>query len=312
MDANGGQETNPIKLTDDIVCHSPDEPFGKCECKGEGKSERHSHFAHTLLPSKLFRTQLTTNPVQLCHGGALIFGNDEKSKQYLGDLGHPEVNAPLTSPESETLSNDVDSGLGTSLSQSSFFDPRTKLGTDPSFTNSKSRSGRRLTSAQTSDGIGIAQASLVFRREEYNVGIVCALPKEHLALESGGGVPSEKNDIQLGDVVVSHPEGDSTGVIQYDFGKTLKNNEFVRKGFLQSPPRFIITGISDLESDPNKARYPLQACLESIATRHPEYGYPGYQFDPLLAANAERNRSSSGDGHKEEEIPRNNAQVSKL
>ncbi|KAF3206694.1 hypothetical protein TWF191_001361 [Orbilia oligospora] len=116
MNANGGQETNPIKLTDDIVCHSPDEPFGKCECNGEGNSERHSHFAHTLLPSKLFRTQLTTNPVQLCHGGALIFGNDQESKQYLEDLDHPEANAPLTSPESETLSNDVDSGLGKSIS----------------------------------------------------------------------------------------------------------------------------------------------------------------------------------------------------
>ncbi|KAF3258160.1 hypothetical protein TWF217_005852 [Orbilia oligospora] len=379
MNANSGQETNPIKLTDDIVCHSPDEPFGKCECKGEGKSERHSHFAHTLLPSKLFRTQLTTNPVQLCHGGALIFGNDQESKQYLEDLGHPEANAPLTSPESEALSNDdVDSGLGTILSQSSFFDPRTKLGTGPSFTDSKSRSERRLTSAQTSDGIGIVQTSLVFKRDDYNVGIVCALPKGHLAVRAifdskhqnliyppedtnhyalgcihnhnivsaclpsgeygtcaaadvlvhmkrsfpnlkicllvgiGGGVPSEKNDIQLGDVVVSHPEGDSTGVIQYDLGKTLKNNEFVRKGFLQSPPRFIMTGISDLESDPDKARYPLQACLESIATRHPEYGYPGYQFDPLLAANAERNSSSSGDGHTEEGIPGKNAQVSKL
>ncbi|KAF3225454.1 hypothetical protein TWF106_002590 [Orbilia oligospora] len=128
----------------------------------------------------------------------------------------------------------------------------------------------------------------------------------------GGGVPSEKNDIQLGDVVVSHPEGDSTGVIQYDLGKTLNNNEFVRKGFLRSPPRFIMTAISDLKSDPDKARYPLQACLESIATRHPEYGYPGYQFDPILAANAERNSSSSGDGYKEEEIPRKKAQVSKL
>ncbi|KAF3314748.1 hypothetical protein TWF173_004558 [Orbilia oligospora] len=290
MDANGGQETNPIKLTDDIVCYSSDETFGKCECKGEGKSEMHSHFAHTLLPSKLFRTQLTTNPVQLCHGGALIFGNDQKSNQYLGDLGHPEVNAPLTSPESETLSNDVDSGLGTSLSRSSFFDPRTKLGTGPSFTDSKSRSERRLTSAQTSDGIEIAQTSLVFKREDYNVGIVCALPKEHLA-PSGGGFH---------------------GVIQYDLGKTLKNSEFVRKWFLQSPPRFIMTGISDLESDPDKARYPLQACLGSIAARHPEYGYPGYQFDPLLAVNAERHSSSSGDGHKEEEIPRKNAQVSKV
>ncbi|KAF3089935.1 hypothetical protein TWF103_000656 [Orbilia oligospora] len=305
-----GRKDTPFHMSGNIserkirhIHTNPDEPFGKCECKGEGKSERHSHFAHTLLPSKLFRIQA-------------IFE----------DLGHPEANAPLTSPESEALSNDVDSGLGTILSQSSFFDPRTKLGTGPSFTDSKSRSERRLTSAQTSDGIAIVQTRLVFKREDYNWNYgTCAAAdvlvhmkksfpnlKICLLVGIGGGVPSEKNDIQLGDVVVSHPEGDSTGVIQYDLGKTLKNNEFVRKGFLQSPPRFIMTGISDLESDPDKARYPLQACLEGIATRHPEYGYPGYQFGPLLAANAKRNSSSSGDGHKEEGIPGKNAQVSKL
>jgi hypothetical protein len=37
----------------------------------------------------------------------------------------------------------------------------------------------------------------------------------------GGGVPSEKHDIRLGDVVVCKPIGSFGGVIQYDFGKTV-------------------------------------------------------------------------------------------
>jgi hypothetical protein len=37
----------------------------------------------------------------------------------------------------------------------------------------------------------------------------------------GGGVPSEENDIRLGDVVISQPADTSGGVIQYDFGKTI-------------------------------------------------------------------------------------------
>ena len=38
----------------------------------------------------------------------------------------------------------------------------------------------------------------------------------------GGGAPSTKNDIRLGDMVISKPAGTSRGVIQYDFGKTVQ------------------------------------------------------------------------------------------
>jgi nucleoside phosphorylase len=38
----------------------------------------------------------------------------------------------------------------------------------------------------------------------------------------GGGVPSEENDIRLGDIVVSQPTKQSGGVIQYDFGRRCK------------------------------------------------------------------------------------------
>jgi hypothetical protein len=41
----------------------------------------------------------------------------------------------------------------------------------------------------------------------------------------GGGVPSEENDIRLGDVVVSQPAGTSGGVIQYDFGKMVQEGQ---------------------------------------------------------------------------------------
>jgi nucleoside phosphorylase len=36
----------------------------------------------------------------------------------------------------------------------------------------------------------------------------------------GGGVPSAKMDIRLGDVVVSKPHESFGGVVQYDYGKT--------------------------------------------------------------------------------------------
>lgn len=38
----------------------------------------------------------------------------------------------------------------------------------------------------------------------------------------GGGVPSEKHDVRLGDVVVSAPRDGKSGVFQYTFGKSIQ------------------------------------------------------------------------------------------
>ena len=41
----------------------------------------------------------------------------------------------------------------------------------------------------------------------------------------GGGVPSTKNDIRLGDVVVSKPTGALGGVVRYDYGKKIASQQ---------------------------------------------------------------------------------------
>lgn len=66
----------------------------------------------------------------------------------------------------------------------------------------------------------------------------------------GGGVPSCRNDIRLGDVVVSEPTDISPGVMQYDMGKALQNGVFEQKGILYPPPRLVMTTLSSLKSDP--------------------------------------------------------------
>jgi nucleoside phosphorylase len=48
----------------------------------------------------------------------------------------------------------------------------------------------------------------------------------------GGGAPSLKNDIRLGDIVVSILSNGQSGVIQYDFGKTIQGQSFQPTGFL--------------------------------------------------------------------------------
>ncbi|RHZ49492.1 uncharacterized protein CDV56_102722 [Aspergillus thermomutatus] len=65
----------------------------------------------------------------------------------------------------------------------------------------------------------------------------------------GGGVPTPKVDIRLGDVVVSTPTGEFGGVVQYDFGKAVSGGLFQRTGSLNKPPQILLTAVSRLQSD---------------------------------------------------------------
>ncbi|KAH7169486.1 hypothetical protein DER46DRAFT_698966 [Fusarium sp. MPI-SDFR-AT-0072] len=60
----------------------------------------------------------------------------------------------------------------------------------------------------------------------------------------GGGVHSNQNDIRLGDIVVSYPDGQGGGVIQYDLGRE-ETSEFRRVGHLNAPPNKVIKIVED-------------------------------------------------------------------
>lgn len=65
----------------------------------------------------------------------------------------------------------------------------------------------------------------------------------------GGGVPTKDVDIRLGDVVVSKPTGSYSGVVQYDYGKTVSGGRFQQTGMLNQPPTVLLTSLSELQSD---------------------------------------------------------------
>jgi nucleoside phosphorylase len=64
----------------------------------------------------------------------------------------------------------------------------------------------------------------------------------------GGGAPSPKHDIRLGDVVVSSPVGRMGGVIHYEFGKTIQNQKFEWTGALNAPPTMLLTALNEIEA----------------------------------------------------------------
>ncbi|KAF3923187.1 hypothetical protein ABW20_dc0109451 [Dactylellina cionopaga] len=239
MYMNGGQEASPMKLTDEIVCHSPQLAFGPCECKGNSKAERHTDFAQVLLPSMLSYDLPPNHSVRLQDGA-----------RRHEDLEHP--------PEDTNH-----------------------------YTLGSMQQHNVVAACLPSGEYGTCAATDVF------VHMKRSFPRLKICLlvGIGGGVPSAQNDIRLGDVVVSHPKDGYPGVIQYDLGKTLEDDVFLRTGSLQRPPRFIMTAVSDLESDPDKPHYPLEPYLKDIATRHPKYKYPGHKHDPLSTTAYDRSKT---------------------
>lgn len=64
----------------------------------------------------------------------------------------------------------------------------------------------------------------------------------------GGGAPSRKHDIRLGDVVVSASHAGNPSVFQYDFGKSIQDQAFQTTGFLNQPPTILRTAVSGLKA----------------------------------------------------------------
>jgi nucleoside phosphorylase len=84
----------------------------------------------------------------------------------------------------------------------------------------------------------------------------------------GGGAPSKKHDIRLGDIVVSSPCDGQGGVLQYDFGKAIQDQRFQHTGFLNQPPTVIRTAVKGLIAG-YETGHQLQKAINSILEKYP-------------------------------------------
>ncbi|RSL87112.1 hypothetical protein CEP51_002393 [Fusarium floridanum] len=78
----------------------------------------------------------------------------------------------------------------------------------------------------------------------------------------GGGAPSAKHDIRLGDVVVSTRDDGKGGVFQYDYGKAIQDKTFVTTGSLNQPPQPLLTAVCALEARYEKTGHRLNDEVE--------------------------------------------------
>jgi nucleoside phosphorylase len=83
----------------------------------------------------------------------------------------------------------------------------------------------------------------------------------------GGGVPT-RHDIRLGDIVVSNPGNGMGGVLQYDFGNTIQDQEFHRTGFLDQPPTVLRTAVSDLKTQYERKGHQISQEVENVLIKN--------------------------------------------
>jgi nucleoside phosphorylase len=104
----------------------------------------------------------------------------------------------------------------------------------------------------------------------------------------GGGVPSKKHDIRLGDVVVSAPRNEHGGVFQYDFGKTVQAQEFRATQFLNQPPAVVRAAVNHLrgqyEADGHRIEDDILAILQKKTRLQKKYQRPDATQDMLYRA----------------------------
>ncbi|KNB16400.1 hypothetical protein FOXG_14775 [Fusarium oxysporum f. sp. lycopersici 4287] len=101
----------------------------------------------------------------------------------------------------------------------------------------------------------------------------------------GGGAPSAKHDIRLGDVVVSARGNGKGGVFQYDYGKTIQEHAFVTTGSLNQPPQLLLTALSGLEAEYELEGHQLSAHVDRVLEQRPrlrqKYSRPPSDSDRL-------------------------------
>lgn len=161
-----------------------------------------------------------------------------------------------------------------------------------------------------SQGIGAAATVAVHMKRTFSS------VQLRLLVGIGGGIPSNENDIRLGDVVVGMPEGTHNGVVQYGLGRETTDG-FVRKGFLCPPPEEWRNVVVEMKSDHRIRPCRTSEFLLEMLRKYPrldEYYRPAPEKDILFSSDNVHveNESSCDKCDKHNVIPSRNPIESKI
>lgn len=106
--------------------------------------------------------------------------------------------------------------------------------------------------------------------------------KVNLLVGIAAGAPGESNDIRLGDIVVSRPEGTHGGVLQYDFGKRLEGGRLQRTGSLDKPPRLLLQAIAGIQATHDGEKPKFHELISQTTAAYPNFTPPSRESDILF------------------------------
>ncbi|KAK6352102.1 hypothetical protein TWF730_008933 [Orbilia blumenaviensis] len=100
----------------------------------------------------------------------------------------------------------------------------------------------------------------------------------------------DTRDIRLGDVVISLHSKSTEAVVQYDFGKSVQEEEFVHTGGkLNKPPNIVLGAVSVLQAKHVRQGHQISELLSKMFSRYPrmasKFQYPGSANDRLFKSN---------------------------
>ncbi|KAI9779634.1 MAG: hypothetical protein M1839_007299 [Geoglossum umbratile] len=133
---------------------------------------------------------------------------------------------------------------------------------------------------------------------KHNV-VIAVLPDGEIGpmVGIGGGVPSSRNDIRLGDIVVSTPCGGKGGVFQYDFGETIQDQIFRQTGFLDQPPMVLRAAVNGLKAKYEEEGHQLEDAINNVLQKNPrlqkKYKRPDPTTDRLYQSGAVHSQNGS-------------------
>jgi len=128
---------------------------------------------------------------------------------------------------------------------------------------------------------GIASAATVAKDmlrsfESIRIGLMVGI---------GGGAPSDQHDIRLGDIVVGCPTHTTGGVIPYDFGKAIQDQEFKPAGIMNSPPTILLNYLNQLSTIHKRKGSHIAESVGKMIARNPrlrkDCQHPGAEKDKL-------------------------------
>ncbi|KAM0514155.1 hypothetical protein ACHAPE_006991 [Trichoderma viride] len=165
-----------VRVSRNIIWHTPTSLFGTCRCKG---ILGHSHIdpVQSLLPSAMSKLLLPRKlEIPLESPGAIIFGHNSRFSWIYEDCGHPSE-GKLTPPNISDVDSLKDSGIEVDMDS-----PRIGV-TQSNAQRSIGSPAPRQVEASLLETVSLP-SNEAHSQEKYTVGILCALPKELLAVRA--------------------------------------------------------------------------------------------------------------------------------